>query len=278
MKSYLLLLCIASALSCKEVNKLEHKIKAPTKSEVTSPVIQKLLDASKLNGAILIYDVQKQTYFSNDFIEAKKQVLPASTFKIPNSIIGLETGLIKNENSIFKWDGKERAMAQWEKDLTLGEAFQASCVPCYQELARQIGTDTMLTYLTKLNYPAMDVSQENIDMFWLVGDSKISPMQQITFLERLYSNQLKISPTTSSIMKHIMKIDSNEKFSLSAKSGWAIIDDANIGWYVGYVEQEENIYYFATRISPDTDFDMGEFVAIRKEITLEAFRAMELVE
>jgi beta-lactamase class D len=125
---------------------------------IIDPQLQKLLDSSKLSGSILIFDVEKGKYFcSNDFALTKKVFLPASTFKVPNTLIGLETGII-NINTIFKWDGKKRKLKIWEKDLNLHDAFHASCVPCFQELAEKIGPKRMQEYLNKFEYGNSNIS------------------------------------------------------------------------------------------------------------------------
>lgn len=263
-------------LSC--VGKENTKQKASTnESKIIQKEFQTILDDFNLNGVILIYDAIKDQYYSNDFEEAKNGHVPASTFKIPNSIIGLENGIIENEQTVFEWDGNERALSIWEKNLTLKEAFQASCVPCYQELADKIGIARMTKYLQKLNFGNMDVNPENLNTFWLIGDSKISPFEQINFLVRFYNSQLPIAASTTQIVKNIMKMESGDNYSLSGKTGWAIRDDANTGWFVGYVENGKNIYYFATKVRPNEGFDMTKFPAARKEVTKEALKHKKII-
>lgn len=260
--------------SCTGKKNTEQKTST---NEATQKKIQTILDTSNVNGVILIYDAHKDKHYSNDFEEAKNGHVPASTFKIPNSIIGLETGILENEQTIFKWDGSERAFSIWEKDLTLKEAFQASCVPCYQELADKIGLARMTEYLEKLNFGNMDVNQENLNTFWLVGDSKISPVEEIDFLIRFYNSKLPIAASTTQIVKNIMKMESSDNYSLSGKTGWAIRDGANTGWFVGYVEKDKNIYYFATKIRPNEGFDMTKFASTRKKVTKEALKEMKII-
>jgi beta-lactamase class D len=246
-------------------------------NEVLKPEFGKILDSLKVKGAILIYDVKNKTYYSNDFSWAKMGIIPASTFKIPNSIIALETGVVKNDSDIFKWNGEKRNFKKWEKDLTFKEAFQVSCVPCYQEVARKIGVKRMKSYLKKLNYPRMVFDTLTIDNFWLQGKSKISQMQQIDFLERLYFSKLPISKRTENIMKDIMIIDKTETYTLSGKSGWGMRNEINNGWLVGYLETNNSVYFFATNVEKE-ETNMDEFPAIRLNSTKEAFRKLKLIE
>jgi len=137
--------------------------------------LQTLMDSSDLRGAILLYDLEADTYYSNDFGESKKGQLPASTFKITNSIIALETAVVENDSSLFRWNGEDRMLEVWEQDLTLRKAFHYSCVPCYQEIARKIGATRMNRYLDTLNYGTVEVDSTNIDRFWLQGEYRIMP-------------------------------------------------------------------------------------------------------
>lgn len=246
-------------------------------TEVKTPLINEILDSAKLDGVILIYDKVKDQYFSNDFMEATEQVLPASTFKIANTIIGLETENIESEQMVFTWDGEERAFPMWEKDLVLRDAFQFSCVPCYQSLALRIGLDTMRNYLSKIQFGKMDVTQETLDNFWLTGSSKISPFEQVEFVKKLYRKELPIKERTQKILLKIMSLDKTDEYKLSGKTGWAALPDQNIGWFVGFVEKENNTFFYATKVEPKEDFDMKDFARIRKEITIAALKELDMI-
>lgn len=245
--------------------------------EIIKPEFRTILDSLKVKGSILIYDVKNKTYYSNDFAWAKTGIFPASTFKIPNSIIALETGIIKNDSAIFKWNGEKRRFKKWEEHLTFKKAFQVSCVPCYQEIARKIGVKRMKSYLKKLNYTGMVFDTLTIDNFWLQGKSKFSQMQQIDFLERLYFSKLPIAKTTEKIMKDIMLIEKNENYVLSGKSGWGMRNEINNGWLVGYLETNNTVYFFATNVEKQ-ETDMEEFPVIRLNSTKEAFKKLNLIQ
>ncbi len=243
-----------------------------------STKIQTAIDSANLNGAVLIYDLQQQVYYSNDFDWNEKGHLPASTFKIPNSIIALETGVVKNEETLFKWDGKERALKTWERDLVFKEAFRLSCVPCYQEVARKIGLKRMREYLDILDYKEITLDSSSIDNFWLVGNSKISQFQQIEFLIRLYRSQLNIAPRTEQIIKEMMILERHEDYLLSGKTGWSIQDGENNGWFVGFLETNSKVFFFASNVEPGMGFDMKQFASVRKNLTMDIFRKMQIID
>jgi len=237
-----------------------------------------IIESTDVNGSILIYDFENNKYYSNDFQWAEKGNLPASTFKIPNSIIALETGIVEDDSTLFKWYGEKRYLKNWEQDLIFKQAFQYSCVPCYQEVARKIGEKNMSKHLNKIDYGNMKVDSLNIDSFWLKGESRINQFQQIDFLKRFYNSELPISKRTETIMKRMMVIEHNSIYKLSGKTGWSIKNGNNNGWFIGYIETQNKTYFFASNIEPKKQFDMTKFPMIRKDVTLKAFKQMKLIK
>jgi beta-lactamase class D OXA-209 len=274
---------LASALlflgfcSCSDPDISNTDVEETEPSEILKPEIAQILQNYDVAGSVLIFDPETFTYYSNDFDWARKPCSPASTFKIPNSIIALETGVLESDTSVFKWDGAPRRQAKWEKDLTLKEAFQVSCVPCYQEVARKVGLDRMRNMLDKLKYPGMVFDSTTIDNFWLEGASEITQFEQIDFLERFYFSELPISKRTETIMKDIMIIETAENYELSGKSGWTFRGEMNVGWLVGYLERKGKVYFFATNIEK-AEATMETFPQIRIGVTLDAFEVLGLVK
>lgn len=238
---------------------------------------QALLDSADLNGAIVIYDAKQNTYTSNDFKWAETGFLPASTFKIPNTLIALETSVLRDENTVVKWNGEQHWMESWNKDLTLKEAFHASCVPCFQEIARKIGVERMNRYLKAFNYPEMFVDSTNIDMFWLNGKGRISPLQQIAFLKLFNDGGLPMKTTTYTTAKKVFEREKTENYTLYAKTGWSSGENSKNGWFVGFVETKENVYYFATNVEPKGNRPKDEYYGARIEVTLSALKSLNIL-
>jgi beta-lactamase class D len=246
-------------------------------NQIQSQELQNIIDSSNVSGSILIFNLQTNTYYSNDFEWANAGHLPASTFKVPNSIIALETGVVENDSTIFKWDGEQRRLPIWDQDLTFREAFHYSCVPCYQEIARKVGVSRMKEFISRFDYGKMIIDTNSIDVFWLEGDSKVTQFEQIDFLKKFYLNELNLSERTNGIMRRLMIIETNEKYTLSGKTGWSIRNDNNNGWFVGYLEKEDEVYFFAVNIIPNQEFNMKMFAMIRKEIAMKAFEFIGII-
>lgn len=184
--------------------------------------------------------------------------LPASTFKIVNSLIGLQTGKIVNDSMVIKWDGVSRNVTEWNKDLTMYEAFRVSSVPYYQEVARRIGKDTLQLWLDSLNYGTKKIKGP-VDSFWLNNTLKITPDEQLGLVKRLYFDQLPFFKSYQEVVKRAMLFDNNANYRLGYKTGWGFRENGNpIGWVVGWVEENNHPYFFVLNIeSQDKNFDMG---------------------
>lgn len=272
---FLLINLNVSCQSKNKENKTETKKETGKDKEVVIAEFSKILDSLKVKGAILVYDSNKKTYYSNDFAWAKRGNIPASTFKIPNSIIALETGVVKSDSTVFKWNGEKRWMKAWEQDLTLKQAFKVSCVPCYQEIARKVGVKRMKAYLKKLDYNTMVFDTLTIDNFWLEGKSRISQFQQIDFLKRLYQSELPISKRTELIMKNIMEVEKTNDYVLRGKTGLSNTNEIKNGWFVGYLENKNGVYFFATNIEPTKETNQDDFIAIRLNATKAALKNLQ---
>lgn len=181
--------------------------------------------------------------------------LPASTFKILNSLIGLQTGVITNEQMVIKWDSVKRREA-WDKDLTMYEAFRVSSVPYYQEVARRIGRDTMQHWLDSISYGSKKITTR-IDSFWLDNSLKITPNEQLGLVKRLYFHQLPFFPSYQDKVKTAMLFENNSNYELSYKTGWAEANGKQIGWVVGWVVENKHPYFFVLNIeTADPAIDM----------------------
>ena len=198
--------------------------------------------------------------------------LPASTFKIANTLIGLETGVVPDPSFRLKWDGKKRWVEAWNQDQNLKSAFQNSVVWYYQEVARRIGSERMSLWLNKLGYGNQDISG-GIDQFWLDGGLRITPRQQIDFLRRFHDNQLPLSIRTMNMARAVMFTKKIGNEALFAKTGWAKLPGQNLGWYVGWLDGPRGVIYFAyncRRPEPTPD----NFATDRIKVTQECLRRL----
>lgn len=222
--------------------------------------LKKFFGDNKVTGTFGLFDNGQGQFTIYNLSRYKDSTyLPASTFKIVNSLIGIQTGRIVDEKMVIPWDGVLRANPDWNKDLTMQEAFKVSAVPYYQEVARRIGKDTMQFWLDTLGlgsrYKKFSITN-NIDTFWLDNSLKVTADEELGLIKKLYFNQLPFQSRPQDIVKKIMLQESNSNYKLSYKTGWGFRENGNaIGWVVGWIEENQHVFPFVLNIEgpPDTD-------------------------
>lgn len=168
-----------------------------------------------------------------------ERYLPASTFKIFNSLVGLDLGTVPDESFIIRWDSVRRR-PEWDRDMDMREAFKESCVPWYQELARRIGPAHMQHFLDTVKYGNM-LMAGRIDTFWLNNSLRISADEQTGFLKRLYFSELPFQDRSQRIVKSIMLQEQTPGYNLYYKTGTGNAGDSTIYWVVGFAERIVNV-------------------------------------
>jgi beta-lactamase class D len=224
--------------------------------------IKKYFDARKVDGCFGMFDNGQGTFTIYNLSRYRDSAyLPASTFKIVNSLIGIQTGRVQDTNSVIPWDGIVRERTELNRDLNMAQAFRLSSVPWYQELARRIGKDTMQKWLDTLGYAASRgrAIVKDVDSFWLDNSVKTTPDEQLGLLKKLYFNQLPFYGSTHDIVKTMMLQEDNSNYKLSYKTGSGFAENGHsIGWTIGWIEENKHVYFFVLQIdSPDPGFDIA---------------------
>ncbi|PWU03766.1 MAG: class D beta-lactamase [Candidatus Melainabacteria bacterium] len=221
-------------------------------------------------ACFLLLDTTREQYFRYNPEFCGKRMSPCSTFKIFNSLVGLETGVIENENSSMKWDGTEHSIGPWNRDHTLQSAITNSVVWYFQRLASTVGEKRMKEYISKAHFGNEDISG-GITQFWLGSTLKISADEQVTFLKALVGDKLPFSKRSMAIVRGLLRLDQTQKGTLYGKTG---SDGDNgkftLGWFVGYVVQPERIYVFATNIQANDDAGGRKARELTEKILAEA--------
>jgi beta-lactamase class D len=154
-----------------------------------------------IKGAFVVYDMSNDRYVRYDPQRCRQRFSPKSTFKIPNSLIGLDTGVIRDAEFIIQWNRQkyppqenwnEEPFLHWGKDQTLRSAIKYSVVWYYRELALRVGSGQMKKYVRAFDYGNKDVSGR-VDNFWLNNVLKISADEQVEFLRAFYTGRLPVS-------------------------------------------------------------------------------------
>lgn len=209
-------------------------------------------------GTMLIFDEKENRFDVFDRARAETPFIPASTFKVFNALVALETGAVKDEFDVVRWDGVNRWLENWNRDQSLASAMKFSAVWFYQEMARRAGQQRMQAWIDKVGYGNRDIGG-GIDQFWLNGKLRISAAQQIEFLRRLAQGTLPFSERNQETVRRITIAEAAPDFVLHGKTGWAPAADAHrevdLGWYVGWVERDGRRWFYAMNIDMPKEGD-----------------------
>lgn len=260
MRSIIVIVTLALLVGCSKTDVVRNEPKLQIRADY-----KQLLDSLAIQGTVIVFDSATNVLEVGDTSYLNKGLLPASTFKIPNTLIGLDLGVITKDH-IFLWDSTPRRNPNWNQDLPLPIAFRASCVPCYQELARAIGPARMRQMLDSLGYPGMTFSDASIDMFWLQGASGITPMQQLDFLRRLHDRTLPLKQSTFNDFALIFPISNDSLGTFSGKTGTSKSATNYHAWFVGWHQAQTNVRYVVVLIEPPPSMTMEQAVEVRMAI------------
>lgn len=226
-----------------------------------SPEIATLFKNAGVQGTFVLYDVSADRFTVHDRVRAETRFIPASTFKIPHSLIGLSVGAVKGVDEVLPYGGKPQPIKAWEKNMGLGDAIKISNVPIYQELARRIGLERMRHNVFRLDFGNGEIGTV-VDTFWLLGPLKISAIEQTQFLARLAQGKLPFPKDTQAKVREIVQLDQGSHWTLFGKTGWTGTKKPAIGWWVGWIQKEGRLYSFALNM------DMSQITDAPKRIEL----------
>lgn len=226
---------------------------------VQSPALERLFKKAGVTGTFVLYDVSAEHIVVHNLPRAEQRFIPASTFKIPNSLIGLSTGAVDSVDEVLPYGGKAQYFKSWEQDMGLRDAIKISNVPVYQELARRVGADRMRKNLAAIPYGNFEIGSE-IDTFWLKGPLEISAIEQAKFLARLAQGTLPFPPDAQRAVREIVQLEHRDDRTLYGKTGWTTTPDPDLGWWVGWVTIEGSVFSFALNIDMPDRSDVAKRV------------------
>jgi len=67
--------------------------------------LEAIFKKSNINGTLVLSSLDNEKNYIYNTKRALTQYIPASTFKIPNTLIALQEQVIKDEYETIKWDG-----------------------------------------------------------------------------------------------------------------------------------------------------------------------------
>lgn len=228
-----------------------------------SPEVAQLFRNSGVTGTFVLYDVAQHRLTGHNQERAYTQLIPASTFKIANTLIGLSVGSVKSIDEILPFGGKAQPVKAWEKDMSLREAIAMSNVAIYQVLARRIGLEHMRDFLVKMHYGNGEIGTV-VDRFWLVGPLKISAVEQTEFLASLAHGTLPFTTSQQESVRESIELEHENDWTLYGKTGWENFPNSGVGWWVGWVKKSGNVYAFALNLDIRETGDAAKRIELGK--------------
>jgi len=236
--------------------------------------------AYNAEGVFVLYEPEAGVIHRSDATRAGERRTPASTFKVYNALVALETGVVRDPDSMFVWDGTRRWLDAWNRDHSLRTGMEFSTVWLYQRVAERVGAERYRAAFVREPYGNGAVG-DSVTTFWLTGPLAISPDEQVAFMDRLRRGDLAFRPEVQATVRDLLVSYREAGGTIHGKTGWAVEpDESDLGWLVGWVERSRphpqgrgTVAVFAMNVtrSVGQDFDLGAArrVIVRSLLTTE---------
>lgn len=221
---------------------------------IQTAMAQKVVEESKLKvffekrgleGCFVVLNPVMDTLHVYNPERAKQGFLPASTFKIPMALMGLDTGAVKDVEEVIPYGGTKEWLKDWERDMNLKEAMKLSNVAIFHQVAKRVGMVRIKSYLSSFDYGNQQTGDDIGRRFWLEGPLEISALQQVEFLRRLSDGKIPLKKETLPAVRELTIYDNILGAAIYAKTGWSGSTGQQVGWWIGWVEVEGLNYPFA---------------------------------
>ena len=237
--------------------------------------ISTLFEDAGVTGTFVAREVGAEATVGHDLDRADERRLPASTFKILNSLVALESGVVASVDEEVAWDGVEREVPSWNRDHSLRSGIEVSAVWMYQLVAAEVGARRMAEFVAGTGYGNAETGP-NVTEFWLRGDLRISPLEQLDFLERLVTDDLPFAPEHQAAVRDIIVRERGDDWTWSHKTGTALAATPTLGWLVGTTSFDDRDWVFALNLDLGSVDDVGAQIDPQIRITI-ARDALELL-
>lgn len=264
-----LLLGFAPLLSTNAANQDTYQLKENSNS-ISYVDLSSYFDA--YDGCFVLLDSSTENWQIYNKDMAKTRISPDSTYKIYSALLALEQGYITPTSNDMKWNGQKYPFAEWNADQNLTSAFQYSVNWYFQTLDQQAGMETMEKFYNDIDYGNHDLSG-GIYRFWAESSLKISPLEQVEMLQKLYENEFNFEEANIQAVKNALLLSSNGNCHLYGKTGTGNLNGENVnGWFIGYAETPDNTYFFATNLQGESSASGS----VASEITLRILKDLNI--
>ena len=226
--------------------------------------------------------------------DCDKRYAPMSTFKIPLSLIGFDSGILVDEMHPV-WPFKEGYVDwrdAWKQDQTPKSWMKESCVWYSQVLTKQLGMKKFQAYVTKFDYGNKNLSgdkgQNNgLTNAWLSSSLEISSLEQVGFLEKMLAGKLSVKPHAIAMTKNILFVEELKNgWKLYGKTGMGSLLNADKtknpnlyqGWFIGWIEKSDRRIIFSNHIEDDKKEEMGASLRAKADAKERLIKIIDQIE
>jgi beta-lactamase class D len=230
---------------------------------------------------VILEGTPGSTPWRSDDKACATRLAPASTFKIPHALVGLETGVI-TASTVYQWDGTPHPdQPEWDHSHTVLTALRPSALWFFQRMAPKIGAARMRGWLERLHYGNADTSGD-VKYYWLNGHLRVTPDEQVAFLDQFFRGTLPFRADSQRMIRdaleqrpgtvqnargvHAMDGRWDAATRLIAKTGAMTGSDGQaVSWLVGQLSAAGRFYVFASAVWKNGDVDglEGARLAVR---------------
>lgn len=216
---------------------------------------KKYFEGNGLTGSFMLHNTVLNTFELYNLQGTQNREIPGGSFDIMNIMAGLETGAATDTNMVMR-DSMNSPLPGVDPGMTLGMAFRSSNQPYFQALADRIGKFKMQFWMDSVKYGNMTIGA-TLDSFWVNNTLKVSPDEQLGFLQELYYGKLPFQSRTQRLAKNLMLRTENVRYKLSYITGFCTWGGKGIGWIGGWIEESERPHFFVMQVSsPDPGKDL----------------------
>lgn len=248
--------------------------KTQAQTVVEEPQLAKAFDERGVTGCFVVLDPEANALHIYNLDRARTRFRPASTFKIPNALIGLDVGAVRNVEEVIPYGGTKEWMKVWEQDMNLRDAMKVSNVAVFHQLAKRTGLQRMQEHLTAFRYGNAQAGDDIEKRFWLTGPLEISAVEQVDFLHRLTTGKVPVRAETFNAVRSLILYEASAEYAIYGKTGWLGPEDPQVGWWVGWVEKGDARYPFALNAVIKTSED----AKFRIPMALDCLKALEILK
>ena len=217
-----------------------------------------------IRGCAVLYQPEEDRYLLYGEELCRQQVSPCSTFKIVSTLMGLHSGVLAGPESTMDYTGAVYPVAAWNHQLTLAEAFSASCVWYFHQVIDQVGQEQTAQALAALDYGNQDISQwagggqnqsPELNGFWLDSSLKISPLEQVEVVRAIFEGRTMYTQEEVAVLRSLMGPQEDGARQVYGKTGTGF---GETGWFVGFAEEGQRRTYFAVYLADETKTISGQ--------------------